>query len=306
MGRIIVIGSSNTDMVITSSNLPAPGETVLGNEFNMFPGGKGANQAVAAARAGGDVLFIAKVGNDDFGKKSIEKYKTDKINTEKIVVDLEKPSGVAVIVVDEVSGQNSIIVAPGSNSELSIKDIENSEDEIKNADIVLVQLEIPIKVAEFALKIAKKHSVKTILNPAPAHILSDEFLSYVDIITPNEIETQFLTGVYPDSNQNLQQAATKLLTKVNEGVIITLAEKGAFLARKHLVEEIIPSVKVKNTVDSTAAGDVFNGYLAALLSDGINCKEAVALSNKAAAISVTRKGAQPSIPKFEELQHAFI
>jgi len=301
MGRIIVIGSSNTDMVITTSNLPAPGETVLGNEFNMFAGGKGANQAVAAARAGGDVLFLAKIGSDDFGKKSIEKYKTDNINTGKIVIDPEKPSGVAVIVVDKATGQNSIIVATGANSNLSIKDIKSIENEIKNASTVLVQLEISLEVAEFALKTAKKYSVKTILNPAPAHALSDKFLSFVDIITPNEIETKFLTGIYPDSTQNLRQSASKLLAKVNDSVIITLGEKGAYFAKKNEIGEIIPPFKVQNVVDSTAAGDVFNGYLAALLSDGMSCKDAVCLSNKAAAISVTRKGAQSSIPKFDEL-----
>lgn len=301
MGKIVVIGSSGTDMVVTSSILPLAGETVMGNEFHIFAGGKGANQAVAAARAGGDVLFVAKVGNDDFGKKSIEGYKKDNINTDKIGVDAEKPSGIAVIMVDESTGQNSIVVVPGSNSALSIDDIKKAETEIKEADVMLVQLEIPLEVVEFSLKIAKGYGVKTILDPAPAQPLSDELLRLVDIITPNETEYQILIGIDPNNDDNdIKKAAAQLLTKVNDTAIITLGSKGVYYASKNGNEGIVPSIKA-DAIDTTAAGDVFNGYLAAFLADGKDFKEAIKLSNKAAAISVTRKGAQPSIPKIMEL-----
>ncbi len=300
MGKIVVVGSSNTDLVITSSKLPLPGETVIGNEFNIFAGGKGANQAVAAARAGGDVLFVAKVGDDDFGKKAIEGYKKDNINTNKIGVDSEKPSGIAIILVNESTGQNSIVVASGSNSELSIDDIKRVRTGIKEADVLLVQLEIPLEVVEFSLKVAKDNGVKTILNPAPAQPLNDELLSLVDIITPNETEAKILIGIEPNNENTIKRAAAKLLTKVNDTVVITLGSKGVYYASKNGNEGIIPSIKV-DAVDTTAAGDVFIGYLAAFIADGKNYEEAIKLSNKAAAISVTRKGAQPSIPKINEL-----
>lgn len=300
MGKIIVIGSSNTDMVITSPKLPLPGETVLGNEFDIIAGGKGANQAVAAARAGGKVTFIAKVGDDDFGKNAIEGYNQDKINTSFITVDKEKPSGVAVILVDELTGQNSIVVAPGSNSKLSVADIDAIELEIKTAQVVLVQLEIPLDTVERALKFAKEAGVKTILNPAPAQALSNELLSYVDIITPNETETQVLIGIDPSDSSKVEEAAQTLLNKVGETALITLGSKGVYYASKNGDNGYVETTKV-NAVDTTAAGDVFNGYLAAQLAEGNSLVEAIKIANKAATISVTRKGAQPSIPQLNEL-----
>ena len=190
MGEIVVIGSSNTDMVVTTPKILVPGETILGNDFSIIAGGKGANQAVAAARAGGNVTFVAKVGNDDFGRNAITGYKADNIDTSYICIDSANPSGIAIIIVEEGSGQNSIVVAGGSNKSLSIDDIKSAEKLISEADVVLIQLEIPLEVVEFSLKLARKYGVKTILNPAPAQPLSDELLSMVDIITPNESETQ--------------------------------------------------------------------------------------------------------------------
>ncbi len=301
MGKIVVIGSSNTDMVVTSAKMPLPGETVMGNEFDIIAGGKGANQAVAAARAGGDVSFIAKVGNDDFGKQAIEVYKKDNIDTKNIFIDEEKPSGVAVIIVDETTGQNSIVVAPGSNGNLSVDDILSVEPVISRADVLLVQLEIPIDTVQAALQIARENGVTTILNPAPAQKLSDEFLSLVDFITPNETETQLLIGIDPTNENDIRDAASKLLKKVNDTVLITLGSKGVYYLSKNGNEKFVSTIKV-NAVDTTAAGDVFNGYFASELSDGKPFEEAIRVANKAAAISVTQKGAQPSIPKKPDLE----
>lgn len=301
MGKIVVIGSSNTDMVVTSSKMPLPGETVMGNEFDVIPGGKGANQAVAAARAGGNVSFVAKVGNDDFGKQAIDGYQKDNINTENILIDSVKPTGVAVIIVDENSGQNSIVVAPGSNGNLTVADIEKIESEIKSADVLLVQLEIPIETVQAALGIAKNGNVTTILNPAPAQFLSDELLSLVDIITPNETETQILIGINPVNSKDIKVAAAQLLKKVNQSVIITLGSSGVYFISKNTNGEFVPTTKV-DPVDTTAAGDVFNGYFASALANGNSFKKAIQVANAAAAISVTRKGAQPSAPTLLEVE----
>jgi ribokinase len=300
MGKIVVVGSSNTDLVVNAKKLPAPGETVLGGDFSIISGGKGANQAVAAARAGSDVTFVSKVGNDYYGKRALQEYKKENINLDYIFTDISKPSGVAVILVDEETGQNSIVVAPGANSSLSIEDIKEVETEISLADIVLIQLEIPLATVEYVLHVAKKNGVKTILNPAPAQPLSDELLGMVDIITPNESETEILIGINPVNENQLNEAASRLLSKVGEAVLITLGEKGVYIASKNEDNKLIPSIKVK-AVDSTAAGDVFNGYLASALSQGMFIEEAIVLANRAAATSVTRRGAQPSIPRVDEL-----
>ncbi|MBA7521925.1 Ribokinase [subsurface metagenome] len=300
MGKIVVIGSSNTDMVVNSPKMPLPGETILGGEFDVFLGGKGANQAVAAARANGNVVFIAKVGNDDFGRNAIDGYKKDYINTDNIFVDKNTPSGIAVIIVEESSGQNSIVVAGGANNTISIDEIKSCEKIIADADVVLIQLEIPIDVVEIALRIAKQNGVKTILNPAPAQLLTDEILSQIDILTPNETETGILMGIDTDDDSNIKKAAGQLLKKVNEAVLITLGEKGVYYISKNGEESIIPANKV-SAIDTTAAGDVFNGYFAAAISEGKSYNEAILMATKAAAISVTRKGAQPSIPILNEV-----
>lgn len=297
--KIIVVGSSNTDMVVTSARMPLPGETVMGNQFDVIAGGKGANQAVAAARAGGRVTFVAKVGNDDLGAKAIEGYKADAIDTNCIFVDKNNPSGVAVILVDESNGQNSIVVAPGANGSLSVEDIQKAEPHFAEAGVLLIQLEIPVSTVLHALQTAKKYGLTTILNPAPAQKLGDELLQLVDIITPNETETHILVGIMPEDEASTLNAANSLLEKINDSVIITLGSKGAFYLSKNGHSGIIPANKVE-AVDTTAAGDVFNGYLASALISGRTLPEAIVLANKAAAISVTRKGAQPSIPKIME------
>jgi len=300
MGNIVVVGSSNTDMVVRSQKIPSPGETILGSEFDIIQGGKGANQAVAAARAGSNVSFIARVGNDDFGKTAVSGYKKDHINTDHIINDPLYPTGVAIILVDENTGQNSIVVAPGANGQLSVPDIDKAEDEIAHAKVVLMQLEVPLEVIRHTLSLAQKYSVKTILNPAPAQALSDDILRSVDIITPNETEAELLTGMKLTNTETIIRAADFLLQKVNEAVIITLGSNGVYYKLKNGEEAFVTTTKV-DVVDTTAAGDVFNGYFATAVSEGMDFQSAIRLANQAAAVSVTRKGAQPSIPLHHEI-----
>jgi len=290
---IVVIGSSNTDMVIKSERLPAPGETVLGGSFFMNAGGKGANQGVAAARLNGAVTFVAKVGNDVFGMQAIELFKQEKINTGYIFIDEKNPSGIALINVD-AKGENCITVAQGANGFLSKEDIEKARAVIEQADIILIQLEIPIETIEYVAKIAWQKNIQIILNPAPACKLSDDLLSKISIITPNEKEAEMLTGIPVNNIDSAKQAALILSAKGIEIVIITLGEQGALLYQQNEFK-LIPTNKV-TAVDTTAAGDVFNGALAVALSEKKSIGEAVLFANKAASISVTRLGAQASAP----------
>ncbi len=290
---ILVIGSSNTDMVIKTEHLPAPGETILGGNFFMNAGGKGANQAVAAARLNGDVTFIAKVGNDVFGKEAIELFNKENINTDFVFIDDKNPSGVALITVDE-KGENCIAVAQGANGNLLLDDVLTLEHVLKQADIILVQLEIPIKTIEYAATIAKQNNKTFILNPAPACALSDELLSKISIITPNEKEASMLSGIEVRDINSAKQAANVLSAKGIKTVIITLGEEGALLYANNQFN-LISTNKV-NAVDTTAAGDVFNGALAVALSEKKSIEEAVRFANIAASISVTRLGAQASAP----------
>ena len=296
----MVIGSSNTDMVFRVSRFPLPGETLLGGEFRVIPGGKGANQAVAAARAGAEVVFVAKVGDDDLGKQAIAGYHRDGIDIRFILNEKEMPSGVAMILVEDGSGKNSIVVASGANACLRPADMDHLAFEIQSADVLLIQLEIPVETVQRALELAAITGVTTILNPAPAQTVSEELLHLVDFITPNETETQLLTGILPDREDATIAAARKLLQPVREAAIITLGEQGAFYLDKTGQSINIPALRV-TAVDSTAAGDVFNGYLAAALAGQMSPVDAIELANKAAALSVTRHGAQPSIPKWDEL-----
>ena len=296
--KIVVIGSTNTDMVIKTSHLPLPGETILGGEFLMNPGGKGANQAVAASRLGGDVAFISKTGNDIFGEQSVENLSREGVNTENIVVDQENPSGVALITVDS-RAENCIVVAPGSNMTLKPDDIDKAIKQIEMADIVLLQLEIPIETVEYAAQIAFRNEKRVILNPAPAQKLSDSILKTIYILTPNETEAEILTGVKVTNTDTAKKAAQILLKKNVEIVIITMGANGAFVHTNSL-SELIPAPEVK-AVDTTAAGDTFNGALAVAVSEGFNIREAVQFANKAASIAVTRLGAQTSTPYRSEV-----
>jgi ribokinase len=298
MSRIIVIGSSNTDMVIKSKKLPVPGETILGGIFLMNPGGKGANQAVAAARLGGNVTFVTKTGNDMFGSEAMQLFEKEGIDASFIIKDVNNPSGVALINVDEF-GENCIVVAPGSNGTLDAYDINDEVFETNKGDIFLMQLEIPVGTVEFVAEKAAGKGNRVILNPAPARRLSDDLLGCLYLITPNETEAELLTGIKVNDHSSAEKAALMLQAKGVKNVVITLGGSGAYV-KAGTISKIVPVIPVK-AVDTTAAGDVFNGALSVAISEGKNLEEAVIFANKAASISVTRMGAQASAPFRKEV-----
>lgn len=296
---IFVIGSSNTDMVVKTSRLPAPGETVIGGNFLMNPGGKGANQAVTAARLEGKVVFVAKVGNDLFGEQAMRHFKEEKIDARFVTIDSEQPSGVALINVDE-KGENSIVVAPGANARLQTADVENALDEINENDILLVQLEIPLPTVEFAVRQAAAKRCRIMLNPAPAQKLSAEILAQLYLITPNETEAELLTGIRVHDEPSARLAAESLRESGVRNVILTLGAKGAYLHNE--TTSCLIAAPPVTAVDTTAAGDCFNGALAVALSENAGLAEAVAFACEAASISVTRMGAQSSVPYRHEIR----
>lgn len=300
--RIVVVGSSNTDMIIKVPRMPGPGETILGGEFSMAAGGKGANQAVAAARAGGNVVLIARVGADIFGEQAVEGFKREGIDVSHIVKDQLVPSGIALIFVDR-RGQNSIAVSSGANARLSPTDVERARAAISSADILLMQLETPIETVEAAAEIAAAHGVKVILNPAPARPLDEDLLKRASILTPNESEAELLTGIKVEDESGAAMAADALLARGIETALITLGPRGVLVATASS-REIVPGFKVE-AVDTTGAGDVFNGALAVALAENRPLRDAVLFANAAAALSVTRLGAQPSAPRRKEIE-AFI
>jgi ribokinase len=278
--------------------LPAPGETVLGGDFFMNPGGKGANQAVAAARLGGEVHFVCKVGKDVFGETALQQFKQDGINTQFVTQDPLAPSGIALINVD-AKGENCITVASGANNCLSKGDIDAASEIFEAGDFVLTQLETPLETVVYAAKIAAKKGLKVVLNPAPAAELPAELFPHLYAITPNETEAEILTGVAVTNLLSAEKAANILLNKGVQHVIITLGADGAFYKTAYETEPI-PVAKVE-AKDTTAAGDCFNGALVVGLSEGMSWTEAITFACKAASISVTRLGAQASMPRLEEL-----
>jgi ribokinase len=286
-------------MVIKASHLPQPGETILGGTFFMNAGGKGANQAVAAARLGGSVLFIAKTGNDIFGKQAIELFGKEGIDVSNIIRDKDQPSGVALITVDD-NGENCIVVAPGANATLSPGDINDVKEKIENASLILMQLETRVETVEYVAGIASSKGIKFILNPAPAAKLNDKLLKRISVITPNQKEAEMLTGIKVIDESSAKQAAIFLNRKGIETIIITMGASGAFVLHEN-GHSMIHGHKVK-VADTTAAGDVFNGALVVALSEGQKIGDAVTFACKAAAISVTRLGAQASAPHRKEVE----
>lgn len=295
---IFVVGSSNTDMVIKSQKLPAPGETVIGGTFLMNPGGKGANQAVSAARLGGQVCFICKTGNDLFGTQALQQFEREKINTSFIFQDDAHPSGVALINVDAL-GENCIAVAPGANNALQAGEVLHAFQELTANDIVLIQLEIPMITVEAAIENAFQKKAKIILNPAPAALLNAAILKYLYLITPNETEAELLTGVKVTNAETAEKASIILRKSGCQNVIITLGSQGAYL-HTDSIQKMIAAPTV-TAIDTTAAGDCFNGALAVALAEEKNLEEATHFACQAAAISVTRMGAQSALPLRHEI-----
>lgn len=298
MAKIVVAGSINMDLVISAPRLPVIGETILGSGFVTNPGGKGANQAVAAARLGCSVAMIGCVGDDFFGKNLIDNLKADGIDTGSIKILQGTPTGVAVILIEK--GNNCIIVDPGANAMLEPGDMQNHEELIRNCDLVITQLEIPIETVKHVLKTAKKNNVRTLLNPAPAAELGSELLEMVDVLTPNETECEIMTGVKIKSIEDAKTAARILLGRGAKNVAVTLGANGAvYNCGERLIHKPAREVKV---VDTTAAGDSFSGALAAALSDGADMDSAIDFANAVGSLTVTRKGAQTSLPYLSQVR----
>ncbi|MFC6102415.1 ribokinase [Olivibacter domesticus] len=296
--KIIVVGSSNMDMVVKSTHIPAPGETVLGGDFLMNPGGKGANQAVAAARLGGKVAFITKIGNYIFGHQLAQLFGEEEINMKGILADANSPSGIALITVDEV-GENSIVVAPGANAHLNKQDVITKLKAYPAAKIILLQLEIPIETVEAILRYAQEKDIRIMVNPAPVNKRILNLFPFIDILTPNAKEAEMLSGIAISDIETAKLAASEICKKGVKEVIITLGKLGAIQVNKDGARHIeAPQVAA---IDTTAAGDVFNGAIAVYLAEGKTLLEAISFACKAAAIAVTKLGAYSSIPYRKEV-----
>lgn len=289
--RILVIGSSNTDMTVRSATLPKPGETVLGGDFRMGPGGKGANQAVAARLLGGEVTFVCKLGRDMFGEGASKHYESCGLDTSKILWS-DKPSGVALITVDS-KAENSIVVASGANTDMTVSDIDSVADIIKSSGILLLQLEIPMDAVVYAAEIAYSAGVQVVLNPAPAAALPAELLKCVSILIPNETEASAISGIDINNFETAAAAAERLKGMGVREVIITMGSRGSVVCDGDCT--FVPAVKV-NAVDTTAAGDTFCGGVCVALSEGKDLLEAVKFATAASSIAVQRPGAQDSVP----------
>ncbi|MBK6712349.1 MAG: ribokinase [Chloroflexi bacterium] len=298
--KITVIGSLNMDLVTRAAKIPAPGETVIGGDLHTLPGGKGANQAVAAARLGAEVSMVGRVGHDLFAQQLLENLTAVHVDHTHVTQDPQAASGIALIVIDD-AGENVIVVAPGANGRLSAADVDAAEAAIQAADAVLLQLEIPLTAVLRAAQLAHKHGVKVILNPAPAQPLPDELLALVDILIPNETETAQLTGMPAHTPAEIEAAAAKLRQSGVGTIIMTLGERGALLTNEAGTIHFPPYVPQK-VVDTTAAGDAFVGGLATALAEGKSLAEAVPWGNATGSLAVTRMGAQPSLPTRAEVE----
>lgn len=298
-GQIAVVGSINMDMVVRTPRMPLPGETVKGYDFHVIPGGKGANQAVAAARLGADVMMIGRVGDDDFGHRQQHCLKQDSIDLSFLTVDPKYATGIAVITLDE-SGQNSIIISPEANGAVSAEQIDAAQTAIQRADMLLCQLEIPMEAVSRAIDIAHEHGVPVVLNPAPAARLEPSLLKKVTYLIPNETEASLLTGIEINNIDSAKKAAGQLQELGIAAVLVTLGENGVVLAQNGEYRHE-PAISVK-AVDTTAAGDVFVGGFAVALKEGKSVLEAVQFATHAAALSVTKLGAQSSIPTCSEVE----
>ncbi|SVB61221.1 uncharacterized protein METZ01_LOCUS214075 [marine metagenome] len=294
MGQVTVVGSFMYDLVATVPRRPKTGETLVGNTFGMFLGGKGANQAIAASRAGSKVTMVGRLGNDFFGKQFLEKFSREGINTDFVTQDDENGTGVAMPLID-ASGDNSIVIIPQANMALTVENINQAQSTIADADVLVMQCEVPMDANQRAAEIAKQNDTLVILNPAPAQLIPDQILKLVDIIIPNEIETETLTGLPTKTENEVLVAGRNLLSKGVETVILTLGDRGSLLLNED-GEKLIPAFDV-SVVDTTAAGDSFCGVLAASLANGISINLSVEIANAAGALAVTKLGAEPSLPQ---------
>jgi len=301
--HVVVVGSLNMDLVVRAPRIPAPGETLLGGEFHTVPGGKGANQAVAAARLGARVSMVGRLGADDFATQLLANLEADGIDHSAVIQDASTTTGVALIVVAD-DGQNSIVVASGANMQVTPDDVDAAAETIAAADVLLLQLEIPLDAVQRAAEIAHEHGVPVVLNPAPARDLPADLLSRVDVLIPNESETALLTGLPVDTRAELEAAARTLLDRGISTAILTLGARGAMLATGSEVE-IIPTFKVQ-PVDTTAAGDAFVAGFSVALAEGKPVAEAVRWGNAAGALAATRLGAQTSLPRRAELEQLLL
>ncbi|MDX1932536.1 MAG: ribokinase [Capsulimonadales bacterium] len=297
--NIVVVGSANTDLVVDVSHIPRPGETILGGDLATIPGGKGANQAVAAARLGGNVRFIARVGDDAYGAAAIEGYRRDGIDTTFVSVTSGVPSGVALITVDRTSGQNAIVVAPGANAHLSPEDIDRARSAFEDAALVVASLEVPIETVVRAAERAAERRIPFLLNPAPARPLPPNLLTLTTVFTPNETEAAQILGIPPESRSPAEMAVA-LRDPGIRTVVVTVGRDGAVVA-DGTETTVVPGIPV-TAIDTVAAGDCFTGALAVRLASGVALLDAVGYANRAAALKVTRRGAQPGLPTAAEVE----
>ena len=300
MSEITVLGSFVADISFSGPKIPSIGETILGKKYNVGPGGKGCNQAIAISRLGGNTNFISKIGKDAYGDLALKTLKKNKISTENIIQDGNQQTGVAGILVDQNTGKNAINVIVGAPSSLKISEIEKQINLIKNSKIFLTQLEVPKDVTLHCLKTAKENGCITILNPAPASEISKEFYNNIDFFTPNETESEFYTGIKITNDQEAKQAADKLINLGIKKVIITLGEKGLFYSDGK--EEIYLKASSVKAIDTTGAGDAFNGGLAFGLCKEKPIKECLELANKVAGISTTKLGAGDAMPFIQDIK----
>lgn len=299
MKNICVIGSLNMDLVVKVDKRPKGGQTVIGGDFKEVPGGKGANQAVAMARLGGNVNMIGKVGTDGFGETLLNALKNDNVNTE-YINKADVATGVAMITVDS-NAENSIVVAPGANFKVDKHYIDASIEGIEKSDIVVLQLETPIETINYALKKSKELGKYTILNPAPAVKLDDEIISNVDLLTPNETELEILSGVDIQTEADIEKAAQIMINKGVKELIVTLGSKGSLYINKD--KSIFKKAYNVNAIDTTAAGDSYTGALAVAFANDKNIEEAMDFASKVGALSVQKEGAQSSLPTLEDVQN---
>ena len=297
-GKVVVVGSFMMDLVVKAERRPKTGETLVGESFGMYIGGKGNNQAIAAARFGCQVHMVGKLGQDSFADQFLDNHKLEGINSDFIIQDPNVGTGVANPFID-TNADNSIIIIPRANMTLTPNAVSLAEKPIAEADVLLLQLEIPINASKRAAEIAQANGTIVILNPAPAQEIPDDFIQLADILTPNEVETEMLTGISVTDEKSVEKAAQSLIEKGVKIVILTLGGRGAFVAAEGK-SQMIPAFNV-SPVDTTAAGDSFCGVLAASLAEGLDLSTAVKYANAAGGLAVTKMGAEPSLPSLKEV-----